>query len=165
MKRYDLIFKFLQDQTEDDLIFIYNQQCDHLQTIFPMEQFDEVMTGKTAFDVADIICESDGEFYTRDSHFSWDFDSDRLISTSTPCQDWIDIESLASRIDDRNDSFGIPELEFILSLDEIDVDQLTKTMAYVDSLELFSRKELELKYGERGTFELARQITIRLFGF
>ena len=165
MKRYELIFKYLQDQTEDDLIFIHNQWCGDFDTIYPMEAFDQIMSGKTPLDIATMVIASEGEFYSIDNFFSFDYDGDKVISSNDPCLNWIDMEILAGYIDDNNEDFGVPDLEFILELSDEDVEMLTSTMQYVDSLERHARETLEGKYGADGTFELARQITIRLFGF
>ncbi|MBR5316025.1 MAG: hypothetical protein IKU44_04460 [Firmicutes bacterium] len=164
MKRYDLILKFLQDQTEGDLIFIYNQNCDcdKSYTIYPMEAFDDMMNDKSYLDVIKAVQRCD-YFDPDDDWFRFDFHGTGFFTSSDPCYDWIDIIELARDIDESNDSLGIPELEEILNMDEQKARKIVKAMEFIENLDAVSMWELFDKYNTRDSYKLAKCIVAELF--
>jgi hypothetical protein len=163
MKRYELIYKYLQDQTEDDLIFIHNQWCGDFDTIYPMEAFDQIMSGKSPLDIATMLEYSEGEFFTRDNFFSFDFDGDKVISSSDPCHHWIDIEILADYIDSNSDDLGIPDLEEILETDDAKAELIVDMMHYIDRLSAVNVRKLFDKYNTKSSYLISRYIIEEMF--
>lgn len=114
MKRYTTIQETLENMRAADLVAIHNEYCDATNCydyhIYSMEDFDEIMSGTTPWEVS--RCAFYGDFCPAHDYF-WFNGYTNLESSDFPL-DHIDIEEIAKYICENDDALYSDEIQEIL---------------------------------------------------
>lgn len=109
------IMEILDDLTDEELITIWNDYS--YDTVYTMDEFDEICNGLTPSDIA--LKSFYGDFNPDNEY--WSFNGYGNFKSSDYLEDFINTEELAKHIVESEDDYGITELEkYFESLEEGD---------------------------------------------
>ena len=100
---------------EEELKDVWNAYCEEtlpmdVYCVFQMSDFNEMFEGAMPHTIARMIC--DGDF--RYDHKFFTSDKDGNLISSNHVYDIIDVNGLKNYVNEEEDSFGSPALEYIL---------------------------------------------------
>lgn len=116
MDRFDAIYNVLLELDSSECIALHNDYCmaegrmDNY--IYGMEDFDEVCQNYTPLDLALTIC--GGHHFNPNEPYFY-FNGYANLESCYPSEAPIDLENIATYIDNTEDSLGISEIEDIIS--------------------------------------------------
>lgn len=122
MTRYEKIKSALDEMSTAELVNVHNAYCNAANYmddyIYDMNEFDEIMSGQTPWEIA--RCAYYGDFCPAHDYF-W-FNGYANLCSADYQPEIIIIEDIAQYVDDNNDDLGNCDLAEILDEDEDDED-------------------------------------------
>ena len=115
MKTIEEIKEFLEDMSESDIFYMwndYNDRNSYDDHIYNMSEFDEMMSWKTPTEIADLVYRND--FNTNCEYFTWGV----YLNCGDYIDDFVSYDDLAQYIYDNDEDFDNDDLRDFLDEDK-----------------------------------------------
>lgn len=116
MTRYEKIRAALDELSAEEKIALHNDYCDGDDYIFSMDEFDEIMDGRTPSDIAGRIFY--GKFNPWDDYFQFNGYANLESFNDYNVDDYVFLSDIATYMDRNDESLGVDAVEDIFAEEE-----------------------------------------------